>query len=63
LGNLGSSRNGHFQAEIAQRVFGGRLAPVLGWTVVFCAVFIAIVISLGREARGADLSGVEAAGV
>ncbi|HEX5283120.1 MAG TPA: MFS transporter [Bryocella sp.] len=63
LGNLLSSRNGHFQAEVAQRVFGGRLAPVLGWTVVFCAVFIAVVASLGREARGADLSGIEAASV
>lgn len=56
LGNLLASRNGHFQAAVAQSRFGGRLAPVMGWTVVFCAVFIAIVASLGREARGADLS-------
>jgi SHS family lactate transporter-like MFS transporter len=56
LGNLMASWNGPFQAGVAQREFGGRLAPVLGWTVVFCAVFIAIVASLGREARGADLS-------
>jgi hypothetical protein len=27
---------------------------------VFCAVFIAVVVSLGREARGADLSGMSA---
>jgi SHS family lactate transporter-like MFS transporter len=59
LGNLLASRNVHFQAAVAQRDWGGRLAPVLGWTVVFCAVFIAIVASLGREARGADLSGAE----
>ncbi len=57
LGNLLASRNGHFQAEVAQRVFGGRLAPVMGWTVVFCAVFIAVITSVGKEARGADLSG------
>ena len=59
LGTLVSSRNVHFQAVVGQSMFGGRLAPVLGWTVVFCAVFIAIVASLGREARGADLSGAE----
>ena len=59
LGNMLSSRNVHFQAAAAQSVFGGRLAPVMGWTVVFCAVFIAVVASLGREARGADLSGAE----
>src|SRR6185437_13634998 len=59
LGTLVSSRNVHFQAAAAQSMFGGRLAPVMGWTVVFCAVFIAIVASLGREAHGADLSGAE----
>jgi SHS family lactate transporter-like MFS transporter len=57
LGNLLASRNGHFQAAVAQRHWGGRLAPVMGWTVVFCAVFIAVAVSLGREARGVDLSG------
>jgi SHS family lactate transporter-like MFS transporter len=57
LGNLLASRNVHFQAIAAQRMFGGRLAPVMGWTVVFCSVFIAIVAWLGREARGANLSG------
>jgi SHS family lactate transporter-like MFS transporter len=60
LGSLLSSRNVHFQAAVAQSMFGGRFAPVLGWTVVFCAVFIAVVVSLGREARGADLSGMSA---
>ena len=59
LGNLLASRNVHFQAAVAQSWFGGRLAPVMGWTVVFCAVFIAVVASLGREAHGADLSGAE----
>jgi MFS transporter, SHS family, lactate transporter len=62
LGSLFSSRNVHFQAVAAQNVFGGRLAPVMGWTVVFCAVFIAVVVSLGREKRGADLSGRMAEG-
>jgi SHS family lactate transporter-like MFS transporter len=55
LGNLLASRNGHFQALAAQRMFGGRLAPVMGWTVVMVAAYIAVVASLGREAKGADL--------
>jgi SHS family lactate transporter-like MFS transporter len=59
LGTLLSSWNVHFQVVVGQSRFGGRLAPVLGWTVVFCAVFIAVVTSLGREAHGADLSGAE----
>ena len=57
LGNLLASKNGPLQAAAAQRWFGGRLAPVMGWTVVFCAVLIAVLASLGKEARGADLSG------
>jgi len=61
MGNLLSSRNGHYQALAAQSLCHGRLAPVLGWTVVFCAVWIAVVASLGREARGPDLSGAESA--
>jgi SHS family lactate transporter-like MFS transporter len=56
LGNLLASRNGHFQAELAQRYFGGRLTPVLGWTVVIVAIYIAVATSLGGEARGAELS-------
>jgi SHS family lactate transporter-like MFS transporter len=56
MGNLLSSRNGHFQAEAAARFTGGRLAPVMGWTVVVIALCIAIVTSLGREAKGAGLS-------
>jgi MFS transporter, SHS family, lactate transporter len=58
VGNLLSSRNGHFQALMAQRLFGGHLAPVMGWTVVIVAIFIAVVVSLGKEAKGADLSGL-----
>ena len=45
----------HAPARLARRWFDGRLAPVMGWTVVFCAVFIAVVASLGREARGAEM--------
>jgi SHS family lactate transporter-like MFS transporter len=56
MGSLLSSRNGHFQAEAAARLSGGKLAPVMGWTVVVIALFIAVVTSLGREAKGADLS-------
>jgi SHS family lactate transporter-like MFS transporter len=57
LGSLLSARNGHFQAEMAAKVFGGRLAPVMGWTVVVIAVFTAVVTSLGSEAKGADMTG------
>lgn len=56
LGNLLASRNGHFQAEMAQRYFGGRLAPVLGWTVVVIAIYIVVATLVGREARGAALT-------
>jgi SHS family lactate transporter-like MFS transporter len=63
LGNLLSSRNVHFQAAVAQHDFAGRLAPVMGWTVVFCAVVIAVVASLGREARGGSMTQDDAAGV
>jgi len=57
VGNLLASRNGHFQAELASKWFGGRLAPVMGWTVVVIAVLVAVVTSLGGEAKGADMSG------
>jgi SHS family lactate transporter-like MFS transporter len=57
VGNLLASRNGHFQAEVAAKWFGGRLAPVMGWTVVVIAVLVAVVTSLGGEAKGADMSG------
>ena len=56
MGNLISSRNGVLQARFAQRWAGGSLAPVMAWTVVGVAIFVAIVAMLGREARGADLA-------
>ncbi len=56
LGNLISSRNGVLQAKFAQRWAGGSLAPVMAWTVVGVGVFVAVVASVGREARGADLA-------
>jgi SHS family lactate transporter-like MFS transporter len=60
VGNLMASRNGHFQAELAARFSGGRLGPVMGWTVVVVAVWVAIVTALGGEAKGADMSGRQA---
>ncbi|MDE1175229.1 MAG: MFS transporter [Edaphobacter sp.] len=59
LGNLCSSRNGVFQAALAQRYYGGILTTVMTWTVVLGAIAIAIVTSLGREARGEDWSQAE----
>jgi SHS family lactate transporter-like MFS transporter len=56
LGNLCSSRNGVFQAKLAQRLSGGALGTVMSWTVVIGAFAIAIVTGLGREARGKDWS-------
>lgn len=56
LGNLVSSRNGVFQARLAQHFSGGALNAVMSWTVVAGAFAIAIVTGLGREARGEDWS-------
>lgn len=56
IGNLLSSRNGHFQALLATQFFGGRLGPVMGWTVVGIALFVALVAGLGGEAKGAAMS-------
>ncbi|WP_035350776.1 MFS transporter [Edaphobacter aggregans] len=56
LGNLCSSRNGVFQAALAQRYSGGVLTVVMSWTVVVGAIAIALVTGLGREARGEDWS-------
>jgi SHS family lactate transporter-like MFS transporter len=56
LGNVLSSRNSVFQAALAKHEYGGRLTPVLGWTVVVVALAVALFTGLGREARGADLS-------
>ena len=57
LGNLTTSYNGHIQTALAASLFAGRLAPVLGWTVFVVAIAVALLTGLGREARGADLSG------
>jgi SHS family lactate transporter-like MFS transporter len=51
-----------FQAGIAARFYGGRLAPVMAWTVLLVALLVALVTGLGPEAKGADLSTVEDAG-
>ncbi len=56
LGNLLSSRNSVIQAKSAEAYYGGRFAPVLGWTVVMVASLVATVTWLGRERRGVDLS-------
>ena len=56
LGNLCSSRNGVFQAALAQRYSGGVLTAVMSWTVVAGAILIALVTGVGREARGEDWS-------
>jgi SHS family lactate transporter-like MFS transporter len=58
LGNVLSSRNSVFQAALAKHFYGGRLTPVLGWTVVVVALSVALFSGLGREAKGADLSTV-----
>jgi SHS family lactate transporter-like MFS transporter len=60
LGNLLSSQNGHFQAALAQKYFSGSLKPVMAGTVVLLAVVVALCAGFGKEAKGADLSGVEA---
>jgi SHS family lactate transporter-like MFS transporter len=53
-----SSRNGHFQAALAKHYFGGRLAPVMAWTVLLVGLAVALLSGIGREAKGADLSTV-----
>jgi SHS family lactate transporter-like MFS transporter len=58
LGNVLSSRNSVFQAALAKHIYGGRLTPVMGWTVVVVALALSLLTGLGREAKGADLSTV-----
>lgn len=58
LGNLLSSRNGVFQAQIAQKHFGGALQPVMSWTVAIVAILLAILVMLGKEKRGETLDSV-----
>jgi MFS transporter, SHS family, lactate transporter len=56
LGNLLSSRNAVIQARLVETRFGGRYPPVLAWTVLFIASFVAIVTAAGRERHGVDLT-------
>jgi SHS family lactate transporter-like MFS transporter len=58
LGNVLSSRNNVLQAAAAKTYFGGNFAPVLAITVVVVAMIVALVTSIGKEAKGADLSAV-----
>jgi len=53
LGNLITSRNSVLQAQAAAR-FGG-LGKVLALTVLIVAAYLAVITSLGRESKGADL--------
>ena len=56
LGALLSAYNAVFQTAIAERFFGGHLAPVIAGTVLVVGLTVAGVTALGREAMGADLS-------
>ncbi len=56
LGNLFASRNGVFQAKLVEHRYAGYYPPVLAATVLLVALLVAVVTSLGREAKGADLS-------
>jgi SHS family lactate transporter-like MFS transporter len=58
LGALLSSWNIVMQSKVADRFFGGRLAPVMAATVLVVGLAVAAVTALGREAKGADLSTV-----
>jgi SHS family lactate transporter-like MFS transporter len=59
LGNLFSSRNSVFQVAIANRFSGGVLTMALSGTVIVVGLLVAIVTSLGPEAKGADLTVVD----
>jgi SHS family lactate transporter-like MFS transporter len=54
LGNLCSSRNGVFQATLANRYSGGALNAVMSWTVVAAAMAVAIITGAGCEAKGVE---------
>ncbi|HVJ09489.1 MAG TPA: MFS transporter [Acidisarcina sp.] len=55
LGNLITSKNGVLQARAAERM--GGLGRVLAATVLVVALLLALVTSVGKESRGADLGG------
>ncbi len=54
IGNLITSRNSVLQARAAERL--GSYGKVLALTVLIVAIFLALVTSLGKESRGADLT-------
>jgi SHS family lactate transporter-like MFS transporter len=56
LGALLSSWNIVVQSTVADKYFGGRLAPVMAGTVLLVGLAVAVVTGLGSEAKGADLS-------
>lgn len=56
LGALLSSWNIVLQSSVADKYFGGRLAPVMAGTVLLVGIVVAVVTALGSEAKGADLS-------
>lgn len=62
LGNLFSARNAVLQTALAASVSGGSLAPVLAWTVVGVAIWVAVAAWFGREARGVEMGGAELGG-
>jgi SHS family lactate transporter-like MFS transporter len=57
LGNLLSSRNSIFQQAYADRHNAGWLTVALSGTVVIVAVIVATVTALGKEAKGATMTG------
>jgi SHS family lactate transporter-like MFS transporter len=54
LGNLIASKLTNIQARAAERT--GSYGPVLAVTIITVALFIAIVMSLARESRGAEIT-------
>ncbi len=60
LGNLLSSRNSIFQQTYADSHNVGNLTVALSGTVVIVAILVAVVTSLGSEAKGNNLSGQSA---
>jgi MFS transporter, SHS family, lactate transporter len=56
LGNLLASKNAVLQAKVAEQRYGGSYPPVLAWSVLLVAGFLAAITISGGERRGADLS-------
>ena len=55
LGSFLTSRNGVYQAVLAEHFTRGGLQGVLAWTVVIVALCVAATTALGREQRGSLL--------